>query len=176
MLLTKDQTAKTGIITETLCAPCHGTVVLLSSLSDPVFREKVLGDGFAVEPESPSDGDIVSPADGEILYVQDTAHAVSIRTDAGLEVLVHMGIDTVSLMGEGFHLYVKAGDRVRKGERLLHADLQLIRRRGYGCACVVLITNMEKTDALFSAAPGGMPVRAGKTPVLQASVKTDTIQ
>lgn len=158
------------LVTETLCAPCTGTLVPLSSLPDPVFREKVLGDGFAVEPGQDGDGDIVSPVNGTVVYVQSTAHAVSIRSEEGLEILVHVGIDTVSMNGEGFRMYVKAGETVSRGERLLHADFEKIRRRGYGTACVVLISDMEKTERLEQRFPGGTAVRAGKTPVLSVDL------
>ena len=157
-------------VTEMLSSPCTGTLVPLASLSDPVFREKVLGDGFAVEPEEHGDGEIVSPVNGTVLHVQSTSHAVSIRSEGGLEILVHVGIDTVSMDGEGFRVYVKAGDTVRRGERLLHADFEKIRRRGFGTACVVLISDMEKTEQIELRFPGGTSVRAGKTPVLSADL------
>ncbi|MCQ2433468.1 MAG: PTS glucose transporter subunit IIA [Clostridia bacterium] len=162
------ESLKTDYKTETLtlCAPCSGRLCGLETLSDPVFREKLLGDGLAVEPDDPEDGDIVAPADGTILHVQNTAHALSMQTDGGYELLIHMGIDTVSMNGDGFHVYAKPGMRVHTGERLLHADLNRIRRRGCGTACIVLVTDGAEGRVFTPRIPDGTPVRAGKTPVM----------
>ena len=152
---------------ETLCAPQRGTVCTLEKLPDPVFREKILGDGFAV---LPIDGDVVSPVDGTVIGVQETRHAVSLSSVRGLEILVHVGINTVSMKGEGFTVYVRPGESVRVGQRLLHVDLPLIRGRGCGTECVVLIINMEKTEALSMETAVGTEVPAGKVPVMKVTL------
>ena len=98
-----------------LGAPAKGKAVSLKEVSDPTFSEGILGDGVAV---IPSEGKIYAPADGTIGMVFDTLHAISLTTDFGAEVLIHVGLDTVQLKGEGFEGHVKAGDTVKKGQVL----------------------------------------------------------
>lgn len=97
----------------TVLAPLTGKAVSLSEVPDPVFAEKVIGDGIAMIPE---DGKIVSPVDGEISSIAETGHAYGFTADNGLEVLVHVGLETVSLKGECFKVYAKAGDKVKAGD------------------------------------------------------------
>ena len=92
-----------------LHSPCNGKVVPITEVPDPTFAEKILGDGFAVIPE---EGKVYAPADGEITMVFDTLHAVTMTTTQGVEVLIHIGLDTVNLKGEPFTAHVKAGDKV----------------------------------------------------------------
>ena len=94
-------------------APCKGRVVPLAEVPDPVFADKVLGDGFAV---IPADGRIYAPADGEVAMVFDTLHAVTLTSTQGAEILIHIGLDTVTLKGEPFKAHVAAGDKVKKGD------------------------------------------------------------
>lgn len=101
-------------------APCKGRVVPLAEVPDPVFADKVLGDGFAV---IPADGRIYAPADGEVAMVFDTLHAVTLTSTQGAEILIHIGLDTVTLKGEPFKAHVAAGDKVKKGDLLIEADL-----------------------------------------------------
>lgn len=98
-----------------LGAPAKGKAVSLKEVSDPTFSEGILGDGVAV---IPSEGKIYAPADGTIGMVFDTLHAISLTTDFGAEVLIHVGLDTVQLKGEGFEGHVKAGDTVKKGKNV----------------------------------------------------------
>ena len=90
-------------------APCKGRVVPLAEVPDPVFADKVLGDGFAV---IPADGRIYAPADGEVAMVFDTLHAVTLTSTQGAEILIHIGLDTVTLKGEPFKAHVAAGDKL----------------------------------------------------------------
>ena len=94
-------------------SPCKGKVVPITEVSDPTFSEKVLGDGFAV---IPSEGKIYAPADGEISMVFDTLHAVTMTTSQGTELLIHIGLDTVTLKGEPFISHVSGGQQVKKGD------------------------------------------------------------
>lgn len=105
-------------------SPCKGKVVPITEVSDPTFSEKVLGDGFAV---IPSEGKIYAPADGEISMVFDTLHAVTMTTSQGTELLIHIGLDTVTLKGEPFISHVSGGQQVKKGDLLLEADLEKIK-------------------------------------------------
>ena len=108
-------------------SPCKGKVVPITEVSDPTFSEKVLGDGFAV---IPSEGKIYAPADGEISMVFDTLHAVTMTTSQGTELLIHIGLDTVTLKGEPFISHVSGGQQVKKGDLLLEADLEKIKSAG----------------------------------------------
>ena len=109
-------------------SPCKGKVVPITEVSDPTFSEKVLGDGFAV---IPSEGKIYAPADGEISMVFDTLHAVTMTTSQGTELLIHIGLDTVTLKGEPFISHVSGGQQVKKGDLLLEADLEKIKSAGF---------------------------------------------
>lgn len=123
-----------------LLAVQTGEIVALESLPDPVFAERVLGDGFAIDPV---ENRVYSPVAGKVVDVQDTFHAYAIHTDDGLDVLVHIGIDTVALQGEGFSPKVKTGDKVKAGDLLCEADLALIKQKGLPIYTVVLVTNID---------------------------------
>ena len=96
-----------------ICSPCEGTVTPLTEVPDPTFSEKILGDGFAV---IPSEGRFFAPADGEVTMVFDTLHAVTMTTAQGTELLLHVGLETVTLKGEPFRVHVAAGDQVKQGD------------------------------------------------------------
>ena len=115
-----------------------GKAVPLKEVSDPTFAEEMLGKGAAVIPE---DGKFYAPADGEIGMVFDTLHAVSMTTDFGAEILIHIGLDTVKMKGEGFTGHVKAGDHVKKGDLLLEVDLEKVKAAGYDTITPVLVCN-----------------------------------
>ncbi len=117
-------------------APLSGKAVSLSEVPDPVFSEKVLGDGIAI---IPLDGKILSPVDGVVSSVTDTKHAYGFSSDDGLEVLVHFGLETVGLKGEGFTSHVKEGDRVKKGELVAEADVNMLKEKGFNIITPVLI-------------------------------------
>lgn len=105
-----------------LYAPCKGKVVPLSEVPDPTFSEKILGDGFAV---IPSEGKIYAPTDGEIAMVFDTLHAITLTSSSGTEILIHIGLDTVTLKGAPFTAHVAAGDQVKKGDLLMDVTWSL---------------------------------------------------
>ncbi len=118
-----------------------GKVVDLSEVPDPVFAGKMLGEGFAI---LPTDGKVYSPVDGEIVSVAPTLHAYGIRTASGLEFLVHIGLETVKLNGEGFKATVKQGKKVKAGELLAEVDLAFIESKGCKTFTPVIITNLEE--------------------------------
>ena len=119
-------------------SPAKGKAVSLKEVNDPTFAEEMLGKGAAVIPE---DGKIYAPADGEIGMVFDTLHAVSMTTDFGAEILIHIGLDTVKMKGDGFTGHVKAGDHVKKGDLLLEVDLEKVKTAGYDTITPVLVCN-----------------------------------
>lgn len=128
-----------------LIAPADGVIVLLADLPDPAFAEGMLGEGIAIDPW---DGKFCSPCAGVIQGITDTAHAYNILTDDGLELLLHIGIDTVELKGRGFTPKVKAGDRVETGDLLVEADLAILREGGYSTLTPLIITNMEAVSSI----------------------------
>ena len=132
-----------------LGAPAKGKAVSLKEVSNPTFSEGILGDGVAV---IPSEGKIYAPADGTIGMVFDTLHAISLTTDFGAEVLIHVGLDTVQLKGEGFEGHVKAGDTVKKGDLLLTVDLEKVKAAGYDIITPVLICNTADYAAVTAQA------------------------
>lgn len=132
--------AQTAIAMATvdLTSPCRGTVVALSNVPDAAFASGALGPGIAVEP---LDGRIVAPCGGTIVAAMPTGHAYGIRTDDGLEILVHIGVDTVQMKGEGFTPQVKKGDVVQAGHTLANVDLNAIKDAGHPATVIVIITN-----------------------------------
>lgn len=128
-----------------LASPLTGSVIPLTEVEDPVFAGGVLGEGIAIIPD---EGKVYAPADGTISAVIDTKHAVGITTDTGAEVLIHVGLDTVRLGGEGFTLHCKEGDRVIKGSLLLEFDMEKIKEAGLSLTTPVLISNMNSFVSL----------------------------
>jgi len=125
---------------EYLCAVAKGQLIGIEQVPDRVFSQKILGEGFGI---IPMEGDFCSPADGVISDVAETLHAYCITSDDGLEIIVHIGIDTVELKGEGFKNTVKTGAKVKKGDIIAHADLTLIQSKGYNPTTAVIITNSD---------------------------------
>lgn len=123
-----------------LVTVADGEVIAIEGVSDPVFASKAIGDGFAVRPTS---GTVVSPVSGKILSVFPTKHAITLIGENGLEILIHMGIDTVKLDGEGFTVEVAAGDKVRAGQPVATMDLDLISGKGVETTIMILVTNLE---------------------------------
>ena len=140
---TKAKTAATGESVD-LVAVANGEVIAIEAVADPVFSGKMMGDGFAVEP---TDGTIVSPVNGTIKSVFPTKHAIGIETKEGVEVLVHMGIDTVSLEGKPFSVKVKEGDQVQAGQVLAQVDLEALQQADKKATMIVVFTNMDKIQA-----------------------------
>ncbi|MDI6600875.1 PTS sugar transporter subunit IIA [Calorimonas adulescens] len=121
-------------------SPVNGTIVDLGNVPDPVFAQKMVGDGVAIEP---TDGLIVSPVDGEVLQLFPTLHAIGLRSKEGLETLIHIGIDTVELKGDGFTALIKQGDVVTVGTPLIKVDLDKLKSSGKSAVTPVILTNGE---------------------------------
>lgn len=130
---------------ENIAAPLAGEITKLDSVPDDAFAQKMLGDGFAI---IPADNVIKAPCAGEIVQIFSTGHAVGIETEKGLEVLVHIGIDTVKLEGEGFTKLVENGDQVELGTPLIEIDLDFLKENAPSISTPVIITNMEKVKEL----------------------------
>lgn len=124
-----------------ITAPMKGKVVELSEVSDPTFAEGMLGKGVAIIPE---EGKVYAPADGEIGLLFDTLHAVSVTTTDGAEILIHVGLETVALKGEGFEAHVQTGDAVKKGDLLISVDLEKIKAAGCDIISPVIVCNTDE--------------------------------
>ncbi len=136
----------------------NGEVINIEEVGDGVFSAKMIGDGFAV---TPSSNEVYAPVSGKVTQVFDTYHAYGITTDDGLDVLVHIGLDTVSLNGEGFKPFVKEGQKVKAGDKIAEADLDFIKSKGYKTTTIVIITNMDAVSGLnvnYGTSKGGETV------------------
>ena len=136
---------------ETVFAVANGTLVALEEVPDPTFSQKMIGEGAAVEP---TDGQVVAPLAGEIIQVFPTGHAVGIRTKGGAELLIHIGLETVNMDGEGFTAHVKAGDRVEVGTLLVEYDLELVKEKASSTLIPVVVTNHEDLGGVQSETSG----------------------
>ena len=151
-------------LTEEVYSVADGQVVALEQVKDPVFAQKMMGDGFAVEP---SNGNIVSPVSGTVSSIFPTKHALGLVTEAGLEVLVHIGLDTVSLEGKPFTVHVAEGQKVAAGDLLVTADLDAIRAAGRETSTVVVFTNAEAIKSVKLEKTGSL---AAKTAVAKVEL------
>jgi PTS system beta-glucosides-specific IIC component len=135
----------TLVRTDVVVAPVAGRVIALAEVKDKVFASKALGDGVGILPSS---GRVVSPVSGVLVTVPDTGHAFGIRTDDGVEVLVHVGIDTVRLEGKGFDVHVVKDQRVEAGDLLADVDLATIRGAGYDATTIVVVINTMTLESV----------------------------
>ena len=133
---------------ETLDSPLEGEVISLKEVKDEAFSSELLGKGVAI---NPTDGNVYAPCDGTIVTLFPTKHAIGITSEKGAEILIHLGLDTVKLDGEGFTAHVSQGDKVKKGQLLVTCDLELISRKGYSMATPVIITNTDAYQKIESA-------------------------
>ena len=151
-------------LTEEVYSVADGQVIALEQVKDPVFAQKMMGDGFAVEP---ANGNIVSPVAGTVSSIFPTKHALGLVTEAGLEVLVHIGLDTVSLEGKPFTVHVAEGQKVAAGDLLVTADLDAIRAAGRETSTVVVFTNAEAIKSVKLEQTGSL---AAKTAVAKVEL------
>ena len=151
-------------LTEEVYSVADGEVIVLEQVKDPVFSQKMMGDGFAVEP---TNGNIVSPVSGTVSSIFPTKHALGLVTEAGLEVLVHIGLDTVSLEGKPFTVHVTEGQKVAAGDLLVTADLDAIREAGRETSTIVVFTN---ADAIQSVKLEQIGSHAAKTVVAKVEL------
>ncbi len=151
-------------VTEEVYSVADGQVIALEQVKDPVFAQKMMGDGFAVEP---ANGNIVSPVTGTVSSIFPTKHALGLVTESGLEVLVHIGLDTVSLEGKPFTVHVSEGQKVAAGDLLVTADLDAIRTAGRETSTVVVFTNGDAIKSVKLEQTGSL---AAKTAVAKVEL------
>ncbi|WP_246208689.1 PTS sugar transporter subunit IIA [Anaerotalea alkaliphila] len=138
----------------------EGEVVPITEVPDQAFSEKMLGDGYAVKPV---DGTVKAPVAGRIVQIFPTNHAFGILAEKGLEILVHIGIDTVELKGEGFRRLAEPGQEVQAGTPVMEVDLEVLRLRGKESITPVVVTNMHLVK--------GLKVHGGPTPEVAAEIE-----
>ena len=147
--------------------PVSGKIVPIEEVPDPVFSQKMMGEGIAVLPEG---GDILSPVKGTVILVAATKHAVGIRAEDESEILIHVGLETVALDGKGFNVSVKEGDKVSTGQLLIEVDWEYISTNAKSTITPIVITNSQdgKKQYTFTAEKEGT---SGKTVLFTASAK-----
>lgn len=148
-----------------LCSPITGEAVDLSQVPDPVFAEKMVGDGVAI---IPTENIVVAPCDGKIAQIFPTNHAIGIEATTGLDLLIHIGIDTVDLKGDGFKRLVEEGDMVKKGQPILEVDVKRVKELGKPLTSPFVITNADEVE--FKKRVTGK-VEAGQSIVLSVKKK-----
>lgn len=134
----KAQTTDTQIQRVVLKSPLTGEVVALSEVPDPVFASGAMGKGIAIQPTK---GELLAPADGVIMTAFPTGHAIGMKTNDGVEILMHIGMDTVELEGDGFTLKVKEGQQVKQGDLLVQFDVERVSNKGYNLITPIIVTN-----------------------------------
>lgn len=153
---------------EIIYAPVSGNVKPLESVPDPTFAEKMMGDGLAIEP---SDGKVVAPIDGVVVNVFPTKHAVGIESKSGIEVLIHIGLETVALDGKGFEAHVEQGDHVVVGDPLITFDLDFIKENAKSTITPIIMTNGDMLETFEKT--NETTVVAGQSTLFEASVLGD---
>ncbi|WP_040213183.1 PTS sugar transporter subunit IIA [Clostridium polynesiense] len=156
-------------LTKTMELKAHasGDIVKLEDVPDAVFADKMMGDGIAI---MPAEGKIVSPVDGEIIQIFPTKHALGIRTENGVEILIHIGLDTVSMKGEGFTAYVEEGKKVKAGDVLVTVDLELIKKKAKSAVIPMVITNGDVIEKIEKPILSGKVTSFNET-ILKVTVK-----
>lgn len=134
-----------------LRAPLSGRLLPLSQVPDQAFSQKILGDGFAIDP---TDGKVLSPVDATVVQIFRTGHAIGLETDNGVEILIHIGIDTVKLNGKGFTAHVQNGQRVKSGQELITFDLEMLRGLAPSMITPIVFTNMERVANIQARSKG----------------------
>lgn len=136
-----------------LYSPIDGTVTPISEVADPVFSQKMMGDGFGVEPMN---GEVYSPVDAKILSVFPTKHALGLKLNNGVDLLIHIGIDTVELEGKPFEVLVEEGEQVTPETLLVKVDLEALKEAGKKDTVIIAFTNMEVVESYNLTATGDM--------------------
>ena len=146
-------------------APINGEIIPLDQVPDPVFSQKMLGEGMAIMPKQ---GSIHAPIEGTVILVSDTKHAIGLRSSDGTEILIHVGLETVSLKGKGFTVLVKAGDTVSVGQSLIEVDWEYIREHAKSIITPIVITNSAERTVKCEVAKEGI---MGETVLMTVSAK-----
>lgn len=147
-------------------APLTGTIVPLSEVPDPVFAQKVVGDGVAI---LPTEGLLLSPIDGKVTHLFPTHHAIGLTSESGLEILMHIGIDTVKLKGQGFTPFVAVGDQIKAGDKLIQFDTSVLQEAGCPIVTPIVITNGDLVAEKNIVAK--TTVQAGQEPLMTVVLK-----
>lgn len=158
---------KKQAVSEEIVSPASGKSMKIEDVPDPIFSQKMMGEGIAV---LPSDGKIVAPVSGEIIQLAETKHAFGIKTDLGAEILVHIGLETVALKGQGFNPVVKVGDHVSKGQLIIEVDLDFIREHAASTIIPMVITNSSENLFTFTWEPL-KEVTSGESEVMTLQLK-----
>lgn len=153
---------------EIIFAPVTGKVTALVNVPDPTFSQKMMGDGLAIEP---TDGKVVSPIDGEVILTFPTKHAVGLKSKSGVELLIHIGLETVNMNGEGFEVHVKQGDIVKVGDPLVTFDLQLIKEKAASHITPIIISNGDQVHSYGKTTDS--TVIAGESTLLELSIQDE---
>jgi len=140
-----------------LAAHMNGTVLPMEEVQDEAFSNRVLGDGVAIEP---SEGKLYAPADAEVDNLFDTHHAIGLVTEDGVEILLHIGINTVELGGKHFEAHVEVGQKVKKGDLLISFDMDAVKAAGYLCTTPMIICNTEDYQSVTPTAEGSIQAGA----------------
>lgn len=148
-----------------ILAPLNGKIVPLEEVPDPVFSQKMMGEGIAIVP---TDGQVYSPVNGKIVQVAPTKHAVGIEAEDGTEILIHFGLETVALKGEGFEMKVTEGESVSAGDMLLGADLDYVEKSADNIITPIIITNSAQNGKNYQFTTDANSV-AGETVIITVS-------
>ncbi|MED4073454.1 PTS sugar transporter subunit IIA [Priestia endophytica] len=151
---------------ENITAPITGRIFSLENVPDPVFSQKMMGEGFAIEP---TNGEVVAPIDGEIVQLFHTKHAIGLKTENGAEIIIHVGLETVAMEGEGFTAHVKEGSKVKKGDKLLTVDLEKVREKAKSTVTPVVVTNSADSEKISLVATDS--VIKGETVCMTVTMK-----
>jgi phosphocarrier protein FPr len=162
--MTQTSTSVSSRADVALVAPLSGHLLAIEQVPDPVFAQKMVGDGIAIDPTNQS---LIAPCDGEVVQLHPSNHAVTVRTAAGLEILMHIGLDTVTLRGEGFTPKVKVGDRVKAGDLLIDFDADYVATHARSLLTQIVVTN---SDRVANFAPKSGNVTVGRDVVLELSL------
>lgn len=144
--------------TPILKAPVEGKVLALSEVPDPAFSEGALGNGCAIEPAK---GEVHSPCNGTITAMQDTGHAVGISSNFDADILIHVGMDTVEMKGDGFKVHVKEGQKVKTGDLLIEFDIEKIKAAGHPIITPVVVNNSDDFPNFTVDAKAGSEIKIG---------------
>ena len=148
---TKENAGGEARVMKILCAPVSGTAAPITKASDEAFAGKMMGDGYIVRP---GEGMVYAPEDAEVSFVFPSKHAVGMKSEDGTEYLIHIGVDTVNLNGEGFEAFVKDGDRVKKGDRLIAFDIEYIKEHAKSDECIIVFTSLQEGEEVRLIKPG----------------------
>lgn len=161
----RKKSAETKVVE--VAAPVTGRAVPLSEVPDEAFAGGHMGQGIAIEPE---EGKLIAPFDGTVVHVIKSSHAVMVENAEGMQFLFHIGINTVSLKGEGFNSHVSTGDKVKKGQVLIEFDISKIKEAGYPVITPIIVTNADEVASGLETLTG--PVTAGRDVILKAVLKS----